>query len=213
MSLRTRLLVSGVPVTKAIGHVHMPYTHKLTHAAQLRLLESWIGEGDTLQSHIQGELTNRFIAGFWKHVAMYVGRGYIVEAIGEGVVKKDLDEWFYRKDYVRAASPLFCDESTKLIAASNALKAVGKIGYDWQMSVSDSVLRKDGKIEGGKVQPIVTGNVDLYCAEAPAYFYHEAMVACPFLPREIMHEFTYMPQDYEDATKFWRGFFDTRKHQ
>ena len=139
-TIRRHLLAAAVPLTKAIGHVHAPWTHKQVTGLHCQEALRILKPGDALHSRIEGELTNLFIPGFWSHGALYAGDGQVVEAISQGVVRTDLVTWMTRKDYVRAMRPRFADVSECQAAAGWALSRVGITPYDFAFNPRNAAL-------------------------------------------------------------------------
>ena len=142
-------------VLKTIGRIHWPYTHKLTTGEEYVKIARYAFPGFILLSRTRGELTNLGIKGPWKHAAICVGNGLIVEAISEGVTQKRLDEFYYKKDFVALYKPLFADEGACRRAALWAVKQVGA-PYDYGFKTTKTDSR-------------------YYCSELVYYAYYYAL--------------------------------------
>jgi hypothetical protein len=191
-TVRRSLLAAAVPTTKLIGKVHAPWAHKkvggLHYNAALALLEP----GDVLMSRTDGELTNLFIPGFWSHGAVYVGDGWVVEAIGEGVVYTDLVTWMTTKDAVRVCRPLFASYAQREAAALWARSFVGR-RYDYSFA---------------------SGNDAFYCFELTYAIYQKAMGdESPWTLRKTWGVDTVVGDDFDAATDKWGFPFDSRGWQ
>lgn len=176
--LRLALLSISVPLTKKLGKVHFPYTHKLIKGPDYYRLESVIQSGDVLLSRTRGELTNLFIPGFFTHAAIARGDEYVIEAIGKGVSRTDLVSFVMTKDYVVLLRPRFADDVIKGKAVLWAEEQVG-LPYDYEFE---------------------TSNKAYYCSELVATAYNKAMDgSCPFVSKDVFGEPTIEPQDFVKA--------------
>lgn len=186
--MRNWLLKLVYGIGRWVGRQHAPFSHKLVTVADYHAALEIIQPGDVLLSYIRGELSNLFIPGEWKHAAIFYGdiegRPTIVEAIGIGVVEKDLLVFMLRKDLVGIFRPKFADTRTKLIAAANARSAVG-LPYDYE-------FKGDNKA--------------FYCSELVCSAYDLAMDGgCPMQPWLRMGNMTVIPQDIAKAADKWEN--------
>ena len=62
-------------------------------------LKREIQDGDFLFERCDYMISNLFIPGPYKHIALYY-KGYIYEAVTEGVRRLEVDEWMFKKDHV-----------------------------------------------------------------------------------------------------------------
>lgn len=81
--------------------------------------------GDILLSHETQRLTSFFIKGFWDHAAIVSSNGTVVEAVGTGVREVDLEEWLFKKDYVKVVRLPIPSKYVGLRAGRNSLKYIG----------------------------------------------------------------------------------------
>jgi uncharacterized protein YycO len=126
----------------------------------------------------EGELTNLFIPGYWSHCAVYVGGGFVMEAIGKGVAKTDLTDFLMGKDHAMILRPLFANDAQMAKAAAWSLTQEG-LPYDYEF-------------EGGSKK--------FYCA----MLYYAALKVgmdgqSPFTLRETWGVQTVTPDDFPNA--------------
>lgn len=93
-----------IPIIQFIGKIHLPFTSKEKLMSNYYEIESLLQHGDVILSTSYGHLSNIINPSKWKHALMYVGKEnnipYIIEAVGEGVVKKSLAQWLSSKDEI-----------------------------------------------------------------------------------------------------------------
>lgn len=82
-------------------------------------------------THRDYELSNYFIRGYWTHSAIIISEEEIVEAVGQGVTRKRLDEFISNIDDFIILQPRFCDP-VRMEEASEFVKNV--IGYPYNYS-------------------------------------------------------------------------------
>lgn len=128
------LLNLTTSVLKTIGKLHSPWSHKKVNGEDYFSLLISVNRPCVLLSKTNGELTNLLIDGFWKHAAIYDGSKYVYEAIGVGVIKKDIITFLTSKDYVIALNPIWSFDPVKLI--DFCISNLGK-PYDYQLRLSD----------------------------------------------------------------------------
>lgn len=102
------------PLIEFIGGLYLKSTSKEHIFKQYYNIESLIRPGDVLLTKSDGHLSNLINGGYWKHALVCVSgtrfKQEIVEAIGEGVVRKPLIECLSSKDRLVILRP-----TTKLI--------------------------------------------------------------------------------------------------
>jgi uncharacterized protein YycO len=193
MKLRKTMLNALTPVIKWIGSKHMPFTHKLIQGPQYYQAFPKLRPGTILLTRIRGEASNLLIPGFWTHAGVYAPKSeslvdeVVVEAVGKGIVERDLISFMMSKDYVMALEPTWLDDKKALVmkrAAEVALLQVGK-PYDYELEFQ------------------VSDNKAFYCSELCWYSYD---IACtnyglksPFVPKETWGEPTITPNDIAAA--------------
>ncbi len=189
-AFRRGLLAMSVPITKWVGHVHAPWTHKRISGRHYLAAKGILQPGDVLMSRTDGELTNVFIPGFWSHGAVYVGNGEVVEATGDGVHKTDLLSWMLTKDYVRVCRARFATALQRSDAAYFARSYIG-LPYDYGFA---------------------SGNKALYCFEITYVAYRAACgVDSPWTLRtETLGVATVIGDDFDRSRDKWDFVWDSR---
>lgn len=175
-----RLLIRWLtPISKLVGHIYIaPKSREIFYEDYEDLIEN-IQVGDGVLSFSKGELTNYLIEGEYKHCAIYVGIGTVVEAVGSGVRRVPFTKFCSSKDKIAIVRPSFCDTEAKALAALKAIELVGK-PYDYEFEPNEEAF---------------------YCAELLAYCYLQATNNdSPFIPREVLGVQTVLPSDFIMAT-------------
>lgn len=186
---RHSLLSCSIPLTKGIGKVHAPYAHKQINGLHVAALQAKLLPGDIFMTRTDGELSNLFIPGFWSHGAVYAGGGMVVEAIGVGVVLKDLATFMMTKDYVSAWRPLFASQAVMARAAAWATAQRGR-PYDYLF---------------------MGGNKAFYCFELTYAAYREGSgLKAPWALRTTWGQETVVGADIENAKDKWQRLWDSR---
>jgi len=166
------------PFSEFIGTAHIAPHQRAIKARDVMRLEDVVLMGDVLLTFSEGELTNYFIEGDWKHCAMYVGAGEVVEAVGRGVVVSDLDDFCSSKDRICILRADFCTVEETMSAVRHALACKGR-AYDFFFD---------------------PGEETFYCAELIWWAFAQATNgASPFLRRKILGVETVYPSDFYDA--------------
>lgn len=201
---RRALLNVSLPITKIIGKIHAPFTHKRITGLHYYSLKSVLKPGVILLTYTRGEFTNLFIPGEFTHAAMYHGVVYpeigndtarthlIVEAIGKGVVTKDLVSFMLTKDRVVALKPLFCTPDIDKQASDIAYSMVGK-PYDYFFD---------------------SGSEAFYCSELVNYSYSAACTenkfTNPFDRRDRLGSKAILPVDFYKAKDKFQVLWDSK---
>jgi hypothetical protein len=92
--------------------------------------------GDILVRRTEGTSGNFFIPSWWKHAAVYVGDGKVVEATFHGVQEITLDEFFAHGDHVAVLSPKNVSDTQRESVARYAKLSIGK-PYDFDVNFDD----------------------------------------------------------------------------
>ena len=143
-SIKFYVLYLFTPVQKVMQHLGKAET-RITKA-QVDLLLVKIQPGDILLSHERQRLTSLFIKGFWDHAAIVTPSLYVVESVGGGVRSVPLEEWLYKKDYVKVVRVTQLSESIRTAAAR---ESVGFIGYSYNYTFSSlNLFHWDRKRKG-----------------------------------------------------------------
>ncbi len=192
--LRYLLLKAAYPLTKSIGRFHLPFTKRRVGGVDVLNFLAMSLEKDpigmVLLTRTRGEPTNLMIPGFWKHAAIYIGGGNVIEAVGAGVIKTDIITFLTSKDFVVGLEPRF--KCKRDLAVTFAKEQEG-LEYDYDFK--------------GK-------NKAFYCAELvwAAYDdqFQDMAIPCPFTIRETLGEPTVSAQDFYMATDKWNLSWWTR---
>lgn len=109
---------------------------RLTETAAFRV-QPLLRPGDILLRRTEGTSGNFFIPSWWKHAAVYTGKGQVVEATFGGVQKASLEEFFTHGDHVviLRAKDLKKADRRAMVNWSNA--QLGK-PYDFDADFADS---------------------------------------------------------------------------
>jgi uncharacterized protein YycO len=165
------------PISVWAGKAHYAPHERLIRAGMIEDMLTVMKSGDVIVTYSRGELTNYFIEGPYKHAAIYIGAGVIIQAIGKGVSIENFEDFCASKDRIAILRPTFCDEGTRELAAWNVMSQVGK-PYDYYFEIGDGAF---------------------YCAELIEWAYRNATKgASPFTKRD-----TVLPSDfYQAKSKF-----------
>jgi uncharacterized protein YycO len=124
--LRYLVFVLILPVVRNISRVNWrlgrPYKCSSTHLDPVR---KFLHPGMIILSHKNYELTNLFIRGYFTHAAMVIHGDYIVEAVSEGVVRRQLSEFIGNVDDFIILEPRFCTRDSMLEAGEFVERSVG----------------------------------------------------------------------------------------
>jgi uncharacterized protein YycO len=185
-TLKETLVKSFIPIFKPVLALKIPHTLKLKNYPLDKLPA--ISPGDVFLSKTDFSVSNLFIPGFWKHAAMYIGDGYIVEAVPPLVRRISISEFIRTKDVAAIYRPRFCSKSACAIAAAWSIRQINKKEYDLAFT---------------------PGNDSLYCVELIFHAYSfTAGIKPP--PRRVLNDLTYIPDDLTDPSQWeflWRSDF------
>lgn len=163
------------PLSVYSGRLCYPPHERLIRASTIKEMMAVVREGDVILAYSRGEFTNYFIKGDFKHAAMYVGKGEIIQAIGKGVTLIDFEDFCASKDRIAILRPNFCDDGTCRIAAMNAKSQLGK-PFDYYFEI---------------------GSEAYYCAELIAWSYRYATLgSSPFIKKDVSGCETVLPSDF-----------------
>jgi uncharacterized protein YycO len=182
MNTRRIILQTIYPLSRFVGGVHWPFVkHAITeqhvdHALRLCL------PGDIMTTYTCGHLTNLFIPGDEKHLAI-CSSVRVVEAIADGVQAISLRKFMKGKDRVKLFRPRFCSRVEAFLASEWAFGMVGS-SYDYLFEI---------------------GIRAFYCAELGYMAYEKTLKnPPPFQREEIMGEEVYMPKNIEENDALWK---------
>ena len=121
------------PIIEFIGGLYLKSSSKEHIFKQYYNIESLIRPGDVLLTKSDGHLSNLINGGYWKHALVCVSgvrfKQEIVEAIGEGVVRRPLIECLSSKDrlvILRPTMKLLTDPWQKDTFIDYVIRQVGK---------------------------------------------------------------------------------------
>lgn len=178
--VRRYLIRALKPISVLAGHLYIAPKYRAIKASDVIDISNNLRIGDVILTYSKGELTNYLIEGEFKHCAMYIGSGNIIEAVGKGVRVIDFESFAASKDRIAVVSPKFCDENTAKMAANFALFQEGK-PYDYSFEPNEDAF---------------------YCAELIAEAYQVATGDnSPFILRTVMGVETVLPNDFYLARK------------
>lgn len=188
------------PILIWIGTVKMPFTSKKHIFSKFYEIQDILNPGDIILTVSRGHLSNvlnRMVnKGKYNHALMYIGvynnRPSIVEAVGEGVIVKDLPVLLSDKDSICIVRPLesTLSEDQKKKAIEFALNQLGK-SYDYFFEI--------GNGEGSKAY---------YCSELVFESYRAANPNIKFIREESLGYSTVTPNDFYNAKKFFKIMFE-----
>jgi hypothetical protein len=143
--------------------------------------------GDLFLSYQAGNASNLFIPGYFKHVAVYIGGGLVVEAVGTGVEVTTLQAFMTNKDSVAHQRGKFATpEQGKQIAECAldiAKRPLAKRRYDYAFEDSDRAF---------------------YCAEIYVYCAKKTVgKSFEFANRMVWGVMTSVPDDFYRAKKMF----------
>lgn len=186
MNLRLKILSALEPVTKAIGRVHAPFSHKRVNGVDVFSIQKHLIPGTVLLSYTRGELTNFFIPGHFTHAAIAVDDRWIIEAVGSGVRQNDIISFMTSKDRVIALYPLHATREIMQRAASLAVICTGS-PYDYLFEGGDKAF---------------------YCAELVQWCYEKSGLT-GFSKRSRFGVNTVLPDDFSKAFDKWDLVWDS----
>ncbi|MFN3429319.1 MAG: YiiX/YebB-like N1pC/P60 family cysteine hydrolase [Candidatus Sericytochromatia bacterium] len=100
-------------------------------------LKSQLQPGDVLLRRTEGTSGNYFIPSWWKHAAVYVGNGKVVEATFSGVKTTSLKEFFDHGDHAAVVRAKDLTEKEQKAMAKFAKRQEGK-PYDFDVDFNDA---------------------------------------------------------------------------
>ena len=141
--MRTLVFKLMRPIVIFIGKIHVPYSVKSAAKSYFDILKV-IQPGDVILSTTYGHASNLGNPGKFKHAILYIGaensKPMIIEAIGEGVVKRTLVECIAEKDKIAVirSNEISQDSPNLKVALEWANAQVGKpYDYDFDTTGND----------------------------------------------------------------------------
>jgi uncharacterized protein YycO len=168
------------PISILVGKIYIAPKKRAIKASHIISMQDVLKVGDIILTYSKGELTNLLLDGDFKHCAMYIGSGTIVEAVGKGVTTQCFEDFCASKDRIAIMRALFCSRAEAQAASRFALFQEGK-PYDYNFEPNEDAF---------------------YCAELIAESYKEATKdTSPFVKRQVMGVDTVLPNDFFTARK------------
>lgn len=165
-------------LVKFISFFYFAPRKRAINIAEIIYAQSILKDGDVICSFTQGELTNLFIQGKFKHVGMYAGNCFVVEAIKNGVESTMFYSFCANKDKIAILRPKFGEDHTGKLARNHALSQIG-VPYDYKFEPNEKAF---------------------YCAELVWWAYQKATGGnSPFIRRKIFGVETVYPSDFYNA--------------
>lgn len=109
---------------------------RLTEKAAFRV-KPLLQPGDILLRRTEGTSGNFFIPSWWKHAAVYTGKGDVVEATFDGVQKSSLEDFFTHGDHVVILRAKDLKKADRKAMVNWANAQLGK-PYDFDANFDDS---------------------------------------------------------------------------
>ena len=185
----SKLRLKLIPLIRFLGKLQAPWVTKKITGYDYEEILSKIRPGDILLTRALGFFSNFLIPGYWKHVGVMCEGNYVVEALGDGVVKTYLADFVLSKDSVMVVRPTFCNEKIACEASREALNYVGA-NYDYEFELDNEAF---------------------YCSELAYQAYKVAAgEAFGFELRERLGVKTVTADDFAEAVKWWAPIFDSR---
>ncbi len=187
-----KILALVQPLLWWLAEIHWPFTKRTIQPEWVSKIKPRLRAGHVFLTYQRGAPTNLVNRGRWKHAAMYLGKGQVIEATHTGVAEIGLLEFCLDKDMIVVLRPKFCEKGIMHEAVKKAREFIG-LKYDFAFS-----LRNKAK----------------YCAEIPidAYmqvcsFFHPATIKIGdryfFTPDSIYEDINNW-EVVVDSTEFYR---------
>ena len=197
--IRGLLLKLTTPILKLIDHVRAPFiTSQMCLGDAVTILNT-LQPLDIILSIETGYIVNVINPGKWKHAIIYLGKDennipMIIEAIGQGVVRRNLYECLANKNYIAICR--LKENITKKQVQNGVNFATAQIGktYDYNFDMETS----------RKFQ-------SFYCSELAYYTIKEAAPDAQFTLKESFGVNTVIPSDFYNAKKYFDVVFETKE--
>lgn len=176
-----------------LSKIHSPWSRKLILSSDYRdFKRRRFPAGTVLTSATNGEISNMFISGDWKHIAIYDGDENVIEATTHNVSKTDLIDFFMKKDFVAAYIPTFASLREMEFALAYSYQQLGK-PYDFKFASSDIKA--------------------FYCAELIFSAYNASVKESPFKLKSRLGQMTILPSDVPDAKDKWNECWRSKSYK
>lgn len=185
--MRTLIFKLVRPLVILIGKIHVPYSVKSAAKSYFEILDV-IQPGDIILSTTYGHASNLGNPGKFKHAILYIGienkKPMIIEAIGEGVIKRTLVECIAEKDKIAVirSNEISQDSPNLKDALKWANSQVGKpYDYDFDTTGNDKYD-------------------NFFCSEFCLDFWHIVNPDISFVLMEVFGVSTVSPNDFYNAS-------------
>jgi uncharacterized protein YycO len=192
--LKPYVLKITKPFLILIGKIKMPWLSKAHVFEYFYEMQSALNPGDLILTTSRGHLSNIFNSMFnrgkYMHVGIYIGKEngipMVVDAIGEGVVKRSLPVFLSDKDKIALVRPKEIIANHSTIAKSNIWleQQIGK-PYDYYFTFN---------------------NEGFYCSEIAFFYYKAGNEEMPFA-RYYDYGLEVKPNDFYFAKKYFTTYF------
>jgi len=136
MSWQIKLLQFIKPVLRYLGKLYLPYTVKKVTGREYFEIRDIIEPGDIILSSTHGQISNLLNPAEWSHAAIYCGLqknsvGYVLEAVGRGVVKTDIITHILSKDEIAVIKAKQLSKYKRAKIRSEAIDLYEGTDYDF----------------------------------------------------------------------------------
>lgn len=181
------LIKISIPFLKLIGKVKLPFTSKNKIFKHYYDIERSLKPMDIILTKSSGHMSNLVNFGKVKHAILYIGNSNgipsIIEATGEGVIKRSLIECLSDKDLLIIVRPNIFGNGNIEDGIFFANTQVGK-PYDYEFNISSN-----------------KGLENLYCSELCYYAIKEINPNAPIELRDRFGVKSIVPMDLLNLTK------------
>jgi len=168
--------------SRRVAKIYMPFSRKRIRPEDYIEMKKLLKAGDVISTKTRGEFSNIFVPGFFGHVAIYDGEGFVIEATTRGVVRTHLAWFLFGKDYATVVRPNFMTDDQKWLAVDYCKRQIGK-PYDYSFN---------------------TSNIDsFYCSELIYSAYKFVLGDSPFKLKKTLGQETVAPSDFYNASKLF----------
>jgi hypothetical protein len=152
------------------------HQHRITYDEIMRDALPLLKIGDIVLHRDEGFLSNLFIGGAMIHAGIYVGDGWVIEAVSEGVVKRHALHIIH-SDYAMILRPQIGDEDSvvrKQAAAVACAWAEKMIGLEYDPLFEFNASEERALIKAGQMH---SAKLKMCCTEIPYVCYYDYLTA------------------------------------
>ena len=186
-NLRNKFLGKIAWMTEIGGKIRVPYLKKKIAIEDVHAIMSLCQPGDILLSYNNGQLSNWFISGRYKHAAVVIDRFDVVEGVDPVATRTNMYEFCLKKDKLCLVRSKEIDGDENYKVASEAMKMIG-LPYDYKFFIPN----RDGR-----------PNRKLYCSELAWLCHKKVYPDMEFKLRRFLGVRTVTPDDFRQAKKYW----------